>query len=178
MFNTKYPYTCSATSYETDNIKITTNVNKLDVFSLVFEIPATSSSSWSADSYLIFEFKSKLITPALLSFTVTDWQTGYSNVYEDVLHVDYYINNTWKEQVTYTIPAASYTTRNFEIELPHVATTQIRIRITQSKGGPSIKFSNMYVGFTTDSPVIKNKVSATIMQNEFFQSVLPTMEVE
>lgn len=168
MFSTKYPYVMvDNRTYETDNIHI---LLEEQVDSPLWTLLFTRDGfyfQWT--SVLTYTFKNGPITPAILQLVFKDWNKSGT----PELYVDYLINDEWITKVTYPIPASGIHYSEVKIELVPEPTKKIRIRL----GGIGT-MTECNILFTTESPMIKNKVANVIMQNEFFQSVLPKMEVE
>lgn len=167
MFSTKYPYTLTTSTYETDNIHIQLN-NASSLWTLLF----TENGIWvSSGTSLVFTFKNKKITPAVLDFKINSWNTGSTSVPSSNLYIDYYINNEWVNKVAY--PIELFASPEVNIELPSEQVESLRVRFTAS--GTLIQCN---VLFNTTSQMIKNSIKNVVMQNELLQKYVAIAEKE
>ena len=148
-FNTLYPYTHSASIFETEDVKITSTVTNLNLTQIII-MKTKSSSSWKNDQNITFLFKKGNIIPSTLYIDLDNWQTGTSVCETLTVYIDYYINNQWVTKVQQTYGYTYNTVITFN--LPKEETNQIRMRCIRADNPSgssqvSVTLKNIYVEY-------------------------------
>lgn len=169
MFSTQYPYSCTTTRYETDNIVVTSasyGTNDIRKFILNKE-----GVSYPYDSWIRYDFKTP-ITPKQIRLQIS---TG---AYSCIGYVQYLIDDQWVTQVE--TPRARSIDEVYE--LPNTKISSIRLFIgSYDKVGTQVPYGafggETTIYFDTTSAMVKNKVANVIMQNEFFSKFTSSAEI-
>lgn len=148
-FNTLYPYTHSASVFETEDVKVTSTVSSLNITQIII-MKTKCSTSWYNDQDIIFLFKKGNVKPSALYISLDNWQTGTSICETLTVYIDFYINNEW---ITKTQKTYGYTYNQvITFDLPEEETNQIRIRCIRSdnpssRTSVSVTLKNIYIDY-------------------------------